>query len=437
MAAKMRWDTRKTGKGIEEALWTDGEFMARQVELLLDTLGNMKGAAMKFAQMLHAHAHLLPPEARAVIDKFDQHVPPMDEKQILAVFKREFGKTPQQLFAHFEPVPLGTASIGQVHAATTRDGEDVVVKIQYPGIDRTIRSDLSNLKLMVAAGGMWTERTRLDRLVLELSDRLWEELDYRNEVKNIARFRELYGDQPELVFPHAIEPLCSRRILTLKRLEGLPIEEAEQRGEEEKLGWSRSLMRFYAATVLQKGVLHADPHPGNFLFMEDGKLGVLDFGSVKELPKAFHHAHTNLVYYALKDDFDSVWRWMIKGGFLTSNSTREHAEVMYKALRYSLGPMMKEDFRFGRDLVFTRIGELDWSPRESSERAGMPKDALFLNRTSFGVYGLLCRLKSEDNWAEAVKDLIPETPLGEEPGALPPLPEAEALPLPAAGNGSV
>ncbi len=175
--------------------------------------------------------------------------------------------------------------------------------------------------------------------------------------------------------------------------------------------WARALMRFYAATVFQHGVLHADPHPGNFLFMDDGRVGVIDFGSVKDLPRKFFVAHSNIVVYALRDDFERCWEWMVKARYLTPNSTEEHARVLYRALLYTLGPLMQENFKFGRDLVFTRVGELDWSARDRSERAGMPKDALFLNRTSFGIYGLLCRMKVEDTWKDVVGELLPTEPL--------------------------
>ena len=416
MAARMKMDRPATapenGTDNPARFFVDDEYLARQVARLLKTLGTMKGAAMKFAQMLHAHAHLLPPAARAVIDEFDDHVPPMTHKQLLQVFKRELKDEPQNLFATFEFTPLGAASIGQVHAATLKNGLDVVVKVQYPGIDRTIRSDLANLKLLIATGAFMVDsRVRFDHLLLELNDRLREELDYRNEVANLTRFKELYGHLEEVVFPTPVPELSTQRLLTSERLVGLSIDEAEQASPELRQLWGRALMRFFAATVLQKGVLHADPHPGNFMFLPDGRLGVLDFGSVKTLPPAFFQAHNNIVMYALKDDFENTWRWMKKGRYLTQASTEEHARVLYAAVRYTVAPLHTPGFCFGRDLVFTRIGELDWGVRERSEKAGVPKDALFLNRTSFGIYGLLCRLKVEDDWGAVVADLMPAGPV--------------------------
>lgn len=416
MAARMKMDRPATapenGTDNPARFFVDDEYLARQVARLLKTLGTMKGAAMKFAQMLHAHAHLLPPAARAVIDEFDDHVPPMTHKQLLQVFHRELKDTPENLFAAFEFTPLGAASIGQVHAATLHDGHEVVVKLQYPGIDRTIRSDLANLKLLIATGAFMVDsRVRFDHLLLELNDRLREELDYRNEVANLIRFKELYGHLEEVVFPTPVPTLSTQRILTSERLVGLSIDEAEQASAELRQQWGRALMRFFAATVLQKGVLHADPHPGNFLFLPDGRLGVLDFGSVKTLPPAFFQAHNNIVMYALEDDFENTWRWLKKGRYLTSASTEEHARVLYAAVRYTVAPLHTPGFCFGRDLVFTRIGELDWGVRERSEKAGVPKDALFLNRTSFGIYGLLCRLKVADDWGAVVADLMPAGPV--------------------------
>jgi predicted unusual protein kinase regulating ubiquinone biosynthesis (AarF/ABC1/UbiB family) len=232
---------------------------------ILATLGEMKGAAMKLGQTLSLGAAHLPPEVRSIVAQLFSQAPPVDPQAIARVITEDLGKPPSELFARFEPEPFAAASLGQVHRATTHDGLEVAVKVQYPGIDRAIDEDMKNAAAMVRALGLGTNLFDSKAYFTELERELRLELDYALELSLAEEFSGYLAHDPELVVPRPLRELSTRRVLTLERLEGPTLHqfvEGPPAPAEQRLRVSLQLTRaLYTPFVLHRAV-HTDAHPG-------------------------------------------------------------------------------------------------------------------------------------------------------------------------------
>jgi len=243
---------------------------------------------MKLVQMLSMRTDLFPAEALERLAVVQSSVPPMAWDRVRAVLVQELGAAPEERFARFEPDAFAAASLGQVHRAVLHDGTAVAVKIQYPGVGETVQQDLKNVRALVTATTAIVRdvmRQDFDReeVVRELEARLREELDYQNEADNIERFRALFAGDREVVIPRVYRELSSRRVLTMEFLDGYPLQDIMAPGVDDALKrWvAEKLFRLIWRQVLEFGVLHADPHPGNYLVTHHPRIGLLDFGSVR------------------------------------------------------------------------------------------------------------------------------------------------------------
>lgn len=271
-------------------------------ERLVEVLGEMKGAATKMGQFLSlVDQDTFPAEARKALTKLLNQTPgTMAWEVVREVIEQELGAPPEQRFAAFDPVPLASASMGQVHAATTLDGRDVVVKVQFPGVDKAIDADLRNAgalaKALSIAGGVLDGRKYYD----EIAAVLRRELDYRQEAEQLRIYREALRPWPDLVVPDIIDSLSATRVLTLERLHGptmLQFAQDPSAPAAERFRVGTQLVTATWGPFLSQGVIHADPHPGNYIVLPEGRLGVLDFGATKQLSVPF-----TLSYWRLLDD---------------------------------------------------------------------------------------------------------------------------------------
>src|SRR3954471_17625352 len=259
-------------------------------ERILATLGELKGAALKLGQALAMDPDALPEEARSIVAKLLSQAPQrMELSQVIEVIRAELGKPPDELFAEFSPEPMAAASLGQVHAARLHDGRDVVVKVQYPGVDKALENDLKNAGVLVRGFAMTGESLDGRPYYDELRASLMRELDYRAEADQADAYRKAASRYPELVVPEGVRELSSSKVICLTRLRGQMLMDfiEAKRPEEERFRVGRLMLfaiwgPFYAARLV-----HADPHPGNFLVMPDGRLAVLDYGATKLLSEQF------------------------------------------------------------------------------------------------------------------------------------------------------
>src|SRR5579875_3828462 len=244
----------------------------KNARLIVESSKELRGAFLKLIQMLSTREDILPAEALEVLSVTQAGVPPMDYATISEQIRRELGKRPEQLFASFDRVAFAAASLGQVHRATLRSGEQVAVKIQYPGVEQTVGQDLKNLKLLLTtlkaiAHDLMRQKIDVRTLYAELEARLMEELDYEREAANTELFARLLSDDPEVMIPRVFPELSSRRVLTMTYLDGYPLTDVFAPVVDPGLkSWVvRKYFTLIWRQILEFGVLHTDPHPGNYL----------------------------------------------------------------------------------------------------------------------------------------------------------------------------
>jgi predicted unusual protein kinase regulating ubiquinone biosynthesis (AarF/ABC1/UbiB family) len=281
----------------------------RNAERLVAESAELRGAFMKLVQMLSMRTDLLPPEALDVLSVVQSQVPPMPFARVREVLERELGVPLARRFRRFEPEAFAAASLGQVHRAELPGGEAVAVKVQYPGVADTVRQDIKNVRALVRALTAIVRdvmRQDFDReeVVAELEARLSEELDYEREAANVERFRGLFRDDPEVRIPRVHRALSTRRVLTMELLEGYPLQDIEAPGVDEGLKrWvAEKLFRLLWQQVLEFGVLHGDPHPGNYLVTHHPTIGLLDFGSVRVFEPDIRRSYLRLARAILARD---------------------------------------------------------------------------------------------------------------------------------------
>jgi predicted unusual protein kinase regulating ubiquinone biosynthesis (AarF/ABC1/UbiB family) len=295
----------------------------RNARRIVESSKQLRGAFMKLVQMLSMRDDLLPAEAIDLLKTTRAGVPPMDYPMIAQQVRRELGKRPERIFASFERVAFAAASLGQVHRARLRSGEEVAVKVQYPGVDATVRQDLGNVKLLLRtmqaiAGDLMRQKIDTGTVYRELEERLVEELDYRIEARNTMEFHRLYADDPEVMVPRVFEDLSSRRVMTMTYLDGYHLSDLMNPAADLEL--RKWLAHKYYSLIwrqlLEFGVLHTDPHPGNYLVTYHPHIGILDFGSIRHFPEPIRRAHLQFARGIVAQDKRAIGQAMIKLGYL-------------------------------------------------------------------------------------------------------------------------
>jgi len=289
----------------------------RTGERVAETLGELKGAAMKVGQFASVAKDLLPPEVADALSILQRSAPPMDYEVIEAQILSELGEPPEVLFQWFDPEPFAAASVGQVHRARTDDGREVVVKVQYPGVDGAVDSDLSQVKLALRLGGLVkVERALLDSLFDELRERLHEELDYCNEADNVRQFHAFHAQHPRIIVPEVVGERSSQRILTMTFEDGEPLSALSAPGTPQALRDTIGLRiaEMITSQLFELSAIHADPNPANFAFRRDGSLILYDFGCVKSFSPEMHQAIVDLLVAAESLDYASLDDAMIRLG---------------------------------------------------------------------------------------------------------------------------
>ncbi len=267
-------------------------------EKLVATLGDLKGLAMKIGQSLAMDPDLLTPEIRAVVARLQNQAPPMPWATVREVVSSQLGKSVEEAYASFEETALASASLGQVHRAVLHDGTAVAVKVQYPDIAKALAADLDNIGAMVTVVSASTRLPQGKAYYAEMREALLDELDYRTEASRLKLFEHAVHGLPELRIPRVFDALTTEKVLTLELLEGMTVKEFLQdidtRSAEEKFKASRLLILAIWVPFLNEGVVHADPHPGNFMLLPDGRLGVFDFGAIKQMSDPWLRANRRL-----------------------------------------------------------------------------------------------------------------------------------------------
>ncbi|MGH7896329.1 MAG: ABC1 kinase family protein, partial [Candidatus Binatia bacterium] len=280
---------------------------------MVESSAELRGAFTKLVQMLSMRDDLFPVEALEVLSAVRASAPPMPYRLIRQQVIRSLGKPPERVFASFERDAFAAASLGQVHRAELRSGEPVVVKIQYPGIRDTVEQDLRNIEALlqvltrIARDVM---RQPLDTAMIyrELEERLTEELDYRKEAAHIALFRTLFADDPEIEIPAVFDAESAEHVLTMSRIDGYPLADVLIPGVDQELkDWvAIKYFRTLCRQLFHFGILHTDPHPGNYVVTHHPKLGILDFGSIRVFPEELRRSYLALARALIERDREAL-----------------------------------------------------------------------------------------------------------------------------------
>lgn len=319
---------RKVGASDARRARVDAATDEANAKTLTEALGALKGAALKLGQLLALQSHSLPRAYTHALSSLHAEAPPMHGTLMRMQFHREMGRYPEELFASYETEPMAAASLGQVHGAVTRSGERVAVKVQYPGIERSIASDLANLRGTLETFSLSRRRAPdVWNAVDEVEERLAAEVDYRREADSAELFRKLLAGRDDVAVPRVHRELSSRRVLTLERLDGDHLAAFLKRrpSQDERDALATQLLDLFFLETLRLGLLHADPHPGNFLFLPGGRIGLLDFGCVKGFDAAIREHH-RAVYHVAPGDTAALLALHERFAFYTADDPRRDAK---------------------------------------------------------------------------------------------------------------
>jgi predicted unusual protein kinase regulating ubiquinone biosynthesis (AarF/ABC1/UbiB family) len=365
---------------------------------------------MKLVQMLSMRDDILPAEALKVLSVVQSQVPPMEYDEIRAQVKRELGKYPEDLFGSFDEEAFAAASLGQVHRATLRSGEEVVVKVQYPGVDETVQQDLRNIKALLNTFtliGRDVMRQNIDHadVYRELEERLHEELDYVNEAKNIALFQKMFRDDDEVVIPSVYPDVSSRRVLTMGRVEGYPLADILGPGVDQAMkDWvALKYFRVLWRQVFEFGVLHTDPHPGNYLITYHPKLAILDFGSIRIFPEEIRKGYHRLAAGILRNDLRAMAESFVTLGFIDKG---DDPKPMIKIMHVIFEPVLTDRRYDPRDYDSLDRGMQIATIGLENRLFKAPGHRVFLARALIGADAYLKQLGTVANWHRVFKECV-------------------------------
>ena len=376
------------------------EVQARTAEQLFKVLGELKGGAMKFGQAMSIFEAAMPEDLagpyRATLTKLQDAAPPMPASVVHAVLVAELGPRWRQKFLSFDDLPAAAASIGQVHRAVWKDGRHVAVKLQYPGAGQALISDLNQVSRVARLAAGWIPGMDIKPILEELKSRVAEELDYALEAKSQKAFAAAFAGDPDYAIPDVIHH--KGKVIVSEWLDGVPLSQIIATGSQKARNAAAArYMEFLVVGPQRAGLLHADPHPGNFRMLADGRLAVFDFGAVNRLPDGLPVEMGQLLTLALMGDADGALEGLRRQGFVRA-SVNIDAELLLAYLEPFIEPLRTNDFTFTRAWLRSVTLHIN-DPRRPDFMLGLklnlPPEYLLIHRVWLGGIGVLCQIQGE------------------------------------------
>jgi predicted unusual protein kinase regulating ubiquinone biosynthesis (AarF/ABC1/UbiB family) len=403
------------------------EFHVRNAERYADTLSRSKGLLMKVGQILSfvdTSAAVEGPYGdvyRQAFASLQADAEPMEPVLVAAMIESELGRPPEELFAEFSPTPIAAASIGQVHAARLHDGTEVAVKVQYPGVAQAMHDDLANTQLLftffkIVKGIVPQFRNADVRPVAdEVAERIGEELDYRTEAANQMEFAERYRGHPFARVPEVFPEYSSDRVLTMELVRGRRWNETEGVDQDLRDRWGEVVNRFFFGSISRFGMFNADPHPGNYLFHDDGTVTFLDFGCVKRLGPAAQQGFWEMPSAAIDSDAERLLQVAIEQGFARADDPPP-ADKLLVWIRHNFTSLhAPQPFTFTPEFVAQHLAHMASMDKDVMRHVTIPRDYVFTNRIFVGLYSVLAALRATADWMAIFQEDVtgvPTTELG-------------------------
>ncbi|HEX9489699.1 MAG TPA: AarF/ABC1/UbiB kinase family protein [Stellaceae bacterium] len=370
-------------------------------------LGGIKGPLMKVAQLLATIPEALPKEYAGELASLQANAPPMGWPFVRRRMASELGPDWQARFGSFEREAARAASLGQVHRAGARDGEQLACKLQYPDMASAVEADLSQLKLVMSLYERYDRAITTDEIHTEIAERLREELDYKREAAHMRLYRLMLADEPDVAVPEPIAELSTNRLLTMTWLEGAPFLEAVKDPAAQRNAIARHMFRAWYVPFYYYGVIHGDPHLGNYTVRPDSRINLLDFGCVRIFPPAFVQGVIDLYHALDRDDPALAVQAYESWGF--RDLSREMIAALNRWANFLYAPLLDDRKRriqeqegaYGRDVA-------EEVHREIRRLGGVtpPREFVFMDRAAIGLGSVFMHLKAEINWHRLFHELI-------------------------------
>lgn len=381
---------------------------ADHAEALKNALGNLRGPLMKVAQLLSTIPNALPPEYTQELQQLQANAPPMGWPFVRRRMQAELGADWESKFRDFPRTATAAASLGQVHKAVTKDGKKVACKLQYADMDSAVDADLKQLKILLGLYERYDSAVQTKFILEEVSERLREELDYTREAKQCAMYADILNGEHGVHVPHVIPDLCATRLLTTEWLDGQDILSFQSAPQETRNTIALNLFRAWYVPLYHYGIIHGDPHPGNYTVRNDLSLNLLDFGCIRVFPTKFVQGILDL-YNALQTD-DNALAVKAYEAWGFQNLTKELIDILNIWAGFLFAPLLEDKVRvigrsektvYGRDTAMRVYQAL-------RERGGVavPREFVFMDRAALGLGSVFIRLGAEVNWYRVFNELI-------------------------------
>lgn len=382
------------------------ETWIKNSERMVESLSKLKGAAMKFGQMLSLQEGLVPPEAMPILRALQKDSRPISFEQIKENLEKDIPDYASKLDS-IDEKPYASASIGQVHKAKTKDGREVIIKIQYPGIDDAIEGDLKNLKILFKTMAGWFTKMDVTPIWEEIKQKMLEEINYESEYENQMYFYNAFKDHPKIIIPKPIQELSSRRVLTSEYIPGVSLDEIKRLSLEERNQWAVTLFEFIMKQLIHEERVHTDPNAANFAFLTEGRIIAYDFGNVKKTTPELRAGYKGVMTASMNNEIDKIPRILFDMGVKKAGNQEIPFAFVKPYVEIFLPIFTEKPYCFGSENNLIR--KVMDEGRKNIMQAmdiSFPADMVFIDRTIAGHMGNLNNLAPCDEWEKTLKNIL-------------------------------